>query len=238
MRRLLLHLAVGTAVPALVLSLGASTGASAAAPTAANRFAPVSASFVSAGTGFVLGTRGCARSSCAARLVKTTNGGRTWTALPAPAVPLTGPRQATRTVRFADSGNGWLFNPGLWATHNGGRHWQRIYLPGTVVAMAASAGTVLASVSPYTGGPSRLYQSPAGTSRWTLVPGVVPAGHLTLYGHAGWAGSEPGLWGTTDLRHWHKLPPLKSVHLHLQEPRRELSVPDPGALYRQRGGWK
>jgi hypothetical protein len=214
-----LRAAAVAVIPALLLGLGtsgavahpaAAASASARFASASASFAPASASFVSGRAGFVLGTRGCAKLPCSARLVKTADGGRTWASVPVPAVPLvssytTSPRSAVNTVRFADSRNGWLFGPGLWATHDGGRHWQRINLPGTVTAVAASGGVAFASVSPYAGGHSRLYQSPVGVSRWTVVPGVVPAGALAFYGHAGWAGVAPGLWATTDLRHWHKL---------------------------------
>jgi hypothetical protein len=209
-----LRAAAIAAVPALLLGFGASSamGVAAhpgAAASAGASFEPTSASFVSGRTGFVLGARGCGKLPCAVRLVRTTDGGRTWTAVHTPVVPLVAgyavsPRFAVSTVRFADTRDGWLFGPGLWATHDGGQHWQRIYLPGAVSAVAASDGVAFASVSPYGGGHSRLYQSRAGANRWTLVPGVMPAGALTLYGHAGWAGVPPGLWATTDLRHWHK----------------------------------
>jgi hypothetical protein len=197
------------AVPGLCLGLGAGSAAAAARPAG---FEPVSASFVSARTGFVLGARDCAKLPCRARLEKTTNGGRTWTAVHAPAVPLVSEwtigstQPGVTTVRFADSRDGWVYEPALWATHDGGRHWQRIILPGTVSAVAASDGVAFASVSPPGGRTSRLYESRAGTNTWTLVRGVVPNGMVTLSGHAGWAGSPPALWATTDLRHWHKLP--------------------------------
>ncbi len=129
----------------------------------------------------------------------------------APAVSLvppytTPPMSAVSTVRFANGRDGWLFNPGLWATTDGGRHWQRVYLPGTVGALAASEGVVFASVTPASGGSTRLYESRVGTSRWFLVPGVVPGNSLTVSGHSGWAGTPPDLWATTDSgRYWSKL---------------------------------
>lgn len=80
--------------------------------------------------------------------------------------------------------------------------------------MAASSGVAFASVAPRGGGQARLYTSRVGTDRWTLVPGVVPAGALTLYGRAGWAGLPPNLWATTDLRHWHRLPAFHCPPIH------------------------
>jgi photosystem II stability/assembly factor-like uncharacterized protein len=83
---------------------------------------PVSASFTSYRAGYVLGTRGHTRLPGNAMLVKTVNGGRTWTAVPAPAVRLGGaPGTSVNAVFFADASNGWLFNPALWVTHDGGQ---------------------------------------------------------------------------------------------------------------------
>ncbi len=201
-------------VPVLLFALGAGSASAQPAsgsPPPPSGFEADSASFVSAQTGFVLGARGCSRLPCTARLVKTTNGGRTWSAVHAPAVSLvppstTTPLSAVSTVRFASSSDGWLYNPGLWATTNGGRTWQRIELPGTVGALAASDGVAFASVTPASGGTPRLYESLVGTGRWSLVPGVAPGNSLAVSGHSGWAGTPPNLWATTDSgRSWHKL---------------------------------
>jgi hypothetical protein len=208
------------AAPVLIFTLGAGGAAGLspgtadsgqASPAASAGFEPVSASFVSVGSGYALGTRGHTRLPGTALLVKTGNGGRTWTAVAAPAVRLVDPAgvvpgSSVSAVWFADANNGWLFDPALWVTHDGGHHWRQLSLLGTVGAMAASGGQAFASVTPRGGGQSRLYTSPVGTDRWTLVPGVVPAGVLTFYGHAGWAGLPPNMWTTADLRHWHKLP--------------------------------
>jgi hypothetical protein len=219
------------AAPMLLLALGAGSAAgsspgtggagqarspAAAAPT---RFEPVSASFVSYRAGYVLGTRGHTRLPGAAMLVRTVNGGATWAAVPTPEVRLVDPSgvvpgSSVSAVVFADVNNGWLFNPAMWATHDGGRHWRQLSLPGRPGAMAASSGVAFASVAPRGGGQARLYTSRVGTDRWTLVPGVVPAGALTLYGRAGWAGLPPNLWATTDLRHWHKLPAFHCPPIH------------------------
>lgn len=223
MRISLGRVAAAVAAPVLLLALGAgcaaglSPGTTAAAgqarPAAAAtaRFEPVSASFVSYRAGYVLGTRGHTRLPGAAMLVRTVNGGATWAAVPGPAVRLVNPGgvvpgSSVSAVFFADVNNGWLFNPAMWVTHDGGRHWRQLSLPGKPGAMATSNGFVFASVTPWGGGQTRLYTSRVGTDRWTRVPGVVPAGALTFYGRAGWAGLPPNLWATTDLRHWHKLP--------------------------------
>jgi hypothetical protein len=214
--------AAAVAAPVLLLALGASSaaglspGTTAAAgqarPAAATaRFDPVSASFTSYQAGYVLGTRGHTRLPGAVYLVRTINGGRTWTAVAAPKVRLVDPSApapgtAVSAVRFADMNNGWLFSPALWVTHDGGRHWRQLSLPGKVGAVAVSNGMAFASVMPAGGAATGLYMSQVGTDRWIRMPGVVPRNALTFYGRAGWAGLPPTMWATSDLRHWHKLP--------------------------------
>jgi photosystem II stability/assembly factor-like uncharacterized protein len=209
------------AVPAVMVALaaGAATAASASGGPTPKGFEADSASFISPTAGFVLGTRNCAGSPggvgtlCPAKLVKTVNGGKTWTAVPAPAVKLieayqTTPATAVSTVRFANASNGWLFNPGLWATHDGAKHWTRVKLPGVVTAIAASNGVAFASVQPANGGSlqAKLYQSKVGSNTWTLVKGVAPAGWLTAVGNSAWAGEPPAVYRTTDNgKHWAKL---------------------------------
>jgi photosystem II stability/assembly factor-like uncharacterized protein len=204
------------AVPVLI-ALG--TGSAMAKPASGGPpppkgFEADSASFVSASTGFVLGARKCSELPCTARLETTTNGGASWTALPAPAVklvpPFTGsPLSAVSTVRFENAEDGWLFGPGLWATTNGGHHWTQVKLgDGEVIALAASDGTVFAATEPVDGGLNAavLHESAVGSAAWTLVPHVAPANALTVFGHAVWAGLAPKLWHSTDDgQHWAKL---------------------------------
>jgi photosystem II stability/assembly factor-like uncharacterized protein len=204
-------------VLALLVALGAGTASAQPAsgnPPPPKGFEADSASFVSAQTGFVLGTRRCSRLPCAALVEKTVNGGGTWAPVPAPPVSLVPPfsappRSAVSTVRFENASDGWLFNPGLWATTDGGRHWQRVSLPGEVIAVAASDGVAFAAAEPVDGGlgAARLYQSKAGSASWALVTGVAPANALTVSGHSVWAGVAPNLWTSTDSgTHWSKLP--------------------------------
>ena len=105
------------AVLAVLAALGA--GSASAQPASGNPpppkgFEAASASFVSARTGFVLGTRRCSVLPCKARLRKTVNGGKTWTWVPAPAVSLVPPFTApplsnVSTVRFSSARDGWLW---------------------------------------------------------------------------------------------------------------------------------
>lgn len=205
------------AVPAVLAVLGA--GSAAALPASGNPppptgFEAASASFVSAQTGFVLGTRGCSRLPCKALLRKTVNGGKTWITVPPPPVSLVPPFTApplsnVSTVRFSSARDGWAFNPGLWATTDGGVRWHRVSLPGEVIALAASDGVVFAAAEPVNGGlgQARLYRSQVGSTTWTRVAGVAPANALTVSGHSVWAGIAPTMSASTDGgKHWSKLP--------------------------------
>lgn len=204
------------AVPALAIALGA--GSAAAQPASGNppppkKFEANSASFVSASTGFVLGTRHCSRLPCKALLEKTVNGGKTWKSVPVPAVvlvpPFTGsPRSAVDTVTFENATDGWLAGPGLWATSDGGKHWQRESLPGEVISVAASDGVAFAVTEPVNGSlnAARLFRNQIGTTKWTRVFGVSPANAVTVFGHSAWAGIAPKLWTSADSgKHWTKL---------------------------------
>lgn len=204
------------ALPAALVALGA--GSASALPASGNPpppkgFEADSASFVSARTGFVLGTRQCSELPCKALLRKTVDGGKTWTSVPAPPVslvpPFTAPPLANvSTVRFSSANNGWVFSPGLWATTDGGVRWHRESLPGEVITLAASDGVVFAATEPVNGGlgQARLYRSRIGTDKWTRVAGVAPANALTVSGHAVWAGVAPTMSTSTDGgKHWSKL---------------------------------
>lgn len=214
------------AVSVLLLSAGAGTvGAESASAQLASGSPPPppgfevqSASFVSAQTGFVLGTRHCSvlgqpGSPCKALLEETTNGGTTWKAVNAPAVDLTEhsaqtPATAVSSVSFATGSDGWLFGPALWATTNGGKTWQRVKLPGTVYMLATSGAEAYAAAEPVLGGPyqGHLYESAVASGKWSLVAKVAPVITLTAFGHSAWTGVAPDLWTTTNSgKTWSKL---------------------------------
>jgi len=210
------------AVPLIILTAGvgsASARPASGSPPPPKKFEAQSASFVSATTGFVLGARNCSRTDnpkpCPALLEKTVNGGKTWTAVPTPKVPLTQPYQtppknAVSTVRFMNASVGWLFNPGLWQTTNGGKTWHSITLAGGFVAhLEAAAGEVYAIVQNPAQGTdtNRLYQSAVVSGKWTWVRKVAPQINLTAFGHSAWTGISPNLWTTTNSgKTWSKLP--------------------------------
>ena len=159
-------------------------------------FVASSVSFVSAQMGWVLGTATCGSGTCLS-LVRTTDGARTWLAIPGPDTHAA-PDQAggVGRVRFADTDNGWTFGPELWATHDGGTHWSRPALPGvdpkaTVSDLATANGMVHAAVIDSAG--VHILTSPAGTDGWvasaTVVPegaGPVPRAQMVLQASTGW----------------------------------------------------
>ncbi len=217
---------------AVLISLGLAVAASEASEAAAGvpvGFEPMSASFLSPSTGFVLGGVGCTHGhqACQARLAATTDGGAQWHFVGAPDVLLfygAGDllTQASRVsgVVFASRQDGWLYGPGLYATHDGGAHWQRISLGGNIVpslgggvtAMAASGGIAWAVVDPdpFHGLADELYRSPVGRNAWARVGTMTAASAVfATSGRAAWFAPSAGrqyLWTTADGVRWHKYP--------------------------------
>src|SRR5579859_6174465 len=103
-------------------------------------FAATSVTWVSPDEAFVLGTA----------IARTLNRGASWTALPAPPVPVGAPGQAGAVwgIRFAAPGHGFVFGDGLWETTDGGRRWSRVTAPsGVVLSVAVVPGQVLVLVA-------------------------------------------------------------------------------------------
>jgi hypothetical protein len=144
----------------------------------------LSATFVSARTGWALGVRSWCLHRCRLELRKTTDHGRHWSAVPAPPAPYAAPGRtpalgAVANIRFADARDGWAFGPGLWATHDGGRTWHQVSLRRWAVqSLAAGGGRVIAAVThclfPYNSrcGRFRVYSAPVARDRWRAVPGA------------------------------------------------------------------
>jgi photosystem II stability/assembly factor-like uncharacterized protein len=199
------------AAAAAVMTAGNASASGSPPPPAG--FEADSASFVSAQAGYVLGARDCSLLPCKALLETTANGGATWAKVTAPTVQLVPPFSATpatavSTVRFANKNDGWLFNPGLWQTTDGGKKWQRVSLSGDAVALAVSGGEAYVSIGKPDGGftTAKLYKSAVGSGTWTQVRGVAPQNDLTAFGHSAWAGVAPDLWTTANSgKTWTKL---------------------------------
>jgi len=172
------------------------SGAGAAAPSPVGPpggpvpagFRASSVTFVSASTGWVLGTAPCAKAPCSA-VLRTADGGHSWVGIPAPPAAVT-------AVRFADPLNGWAWGDSLWSTHDGGATWGRVSLlaaPGSAVtALEASGGSVQAAI--FDGnGHIRIESSPVGSDVWKLASvvlgagaGPVPHTEVVLQGNTGW----------------------------------------------------
>jgi len=198
---------------AAVAALTAGTASASGSPPPPAGFEADSASFVSASAGYVLGARDCSLLPCQALLETTANGGATWAKVAAPNVQLvppfsTTPATAVSSVQFANKNDGWLFNPGLWQTTDGGKQWRKVSLPGDAVALAVAGGEAYVSIGQSDGGftTAKLYKSVVGSGSWTLVRGVAPRNDLTAFGHSAWVGVAPDLWTTANSgRTWTKL---------------------------------
>lgn len=143
----------------------ASPGLAARQPTSV---VPVSATFISPATGWLLAGRcvlGSRPRSCSVVMRKTTDGGHQWFPVPAPragpgGVPETypdavstapevwpewsggvsgGPGSGVAQVRFADAANGWAFGPDLWVTHDGGATWRHLSTSSLMVTSLEAA---------------------------------------------------------------------------------------------------
>jgi photosystem II stability/assembly factor-like uncharacterized protein len=135
-------------------------------------FEPTAVSFVSPGRGWVLGRSGC--QDCAGLLLTGDGGGR-WTVLPALPAPLgyyNSSANAVMEVAFADAANGFLYGPGLLATHDGGRSWSRQPLP-PVQALSVGSRYAYALTLAQPGG-SALWRTAIGSGGWARLP--LPAG--------------------------------------------------------------
>jgi hypothetical protein len=183
---------------------------SAVTPSLPPGFVPQSFTAISAAHWWVLGSVPCGARDCPA-IVTTTDGGATFQPLPAPGGPF-GPGlnspPAAGNIRFADSADGWAFGPALYATHDGGRHWTAIWVPGRVTELEPGLGEVFAVVTPPNpnrapGWPNppcartgtctsstpapRLWRAQPSSGRWSADPaaGAVSTG-LAVHGRSVW----------------------------------------------------
>jgi hypothetical protein len=157
-------------------------------PPVPSNFAVSSVTFVSAGTGWVIGQAGtpgqCTGPNpyiCTSVAV-TFDGGRTWHGGPAPITGVPDGARGVSQVRALNGIDGWAFGPQLYATHDGGLHWTRIATHGMrVTDLETVAGRAFAVWARCKGtGPDfaayctsfSLYSTPASGDQWAPVPGA------------------------------------------------------------------
>ena len=194
----------GAAAPATSPAASATAGKAAAGYLPPD-FTPVSVTWDSLSTGWVMGPAGtpgqCANPNpdICTSIARTDDGGQTWHGLPAPDTVSPGRTSGVTGLRFLNASDGWAFGPELWATSDGGETWHKADTGGAAVtdleasdgrafalfgdcpaASDGAAGDTLTGCTSYT-----LMTAAAGSDNWTRVAGV-PAG---LTGGRGAAGS-------------------------------------------------
>jgi photosystem II stability/assembly factor-like uncharacterized protein len=137
-------------------------------------FAPQSFTAISELTWWLLGTGPCPSGVTApcGSILQTTNGGRAFTAVRAPAASLVTAEAGSSgyaQIRFADANNGFAYGPNLYATHNGGESWHQVDVGGAVTDLAITAGQVYATIEP-TSGNGKLMHAPVSGDTWSPIP--------------------------------------------------------------------
>jgi photosystem II stability/assembly factor-like uncharacterized protein len=174
-----------SATPSTVPS---SSAPSLAPPAAPGNFQATSVTFVGPYTGFVLGQAGipgqCGppRKYICTSVAGTTDHGSTWHGVGAPVTGAPAGPAGVSQVRFYNTSDGWAFGPQLWATHNGGRHWNQIDTHGLRVTALEAAGQRVFAVWAQCSGTgtdfaadctaSSLYSASPGSNQWAAVPGA------------------------------------------------------------------
>lgn len=164
-------------------------------------FDAVSFTAVSAADFWLLGYAPCKTSVCTS-VVRTTDGGSSFSGIPAPVAPLTtGQSPGVNTLRFADTLDGYAFGLGqssqaFFDTHDGGGHWaQPAALAGkTVMAFGTGGGYAFVLVGSCASGVCtslRLERSAVGNDDWaplsvTLPDSSGPSAALSVHGTDVW----------------------------------------------------
>ena len=153
-------------------------------------FQPVSVTFVSTSSAWVIGQAGtpgtCANKSnpyICTSIAFTNDAGGTWHGGPAPAT--TGPSgaQGVSGIRFLDGTSGWAFGPELWATHDAGKTWSQVDTHGARVTDLETAGNrAFALWATCPGGASTGFA--AGCTSYTLMTTTASSDNWTPVGSA------------------------------------------------------
>ena len=158
--------------------------------------------FINEAEGWVVGEGCAAGGACVSR---TRDGGRHWEATGAPATGGWSLRETeddyVSDIRFADPDNGWVFDRGLWSTHDGGATWQAAGLGSPVLSLETAGGMVYALVASCRlrrsecQGPARLYEATVGKDDWrsmlSIDVGSHPKGRLAVSGASVFLVADP-----------------------------------------------
>ncbi len=146
---------------------------------------PTSVTLVGTSVGAVIGQAPCAEGTCTAA-AQTSDYGTTWTRLGAPDAGPANGSSGVSQIRFnVDRTDGWAYGPGLYATHDGGRTWRKLPLPGRVIDLSTVGSMAFAVVATCTAGGAdffahctsfALYRTAIGSNAWSAVPGAAAAG--------------------------------------------------------------
>ncbi|MCX2949262.1 hypothetical protein [Lentzea sp. NEAU-D7] len=158
----------------------------ASAARAGTGVVPASTSWTSADRGFVLGLDTSCQTANCPQLVRTLDGGASWTRVRTPALSV--PETDRLRVLFANDSAG-LVTDGeqLFATSSGGARWEPSGIKGTVGALGFDGAGFLAVI--YDGTSSRLFHRDLWSGSWQPVPGVevkgqasgsIAPGHVSL----------------------------------------------------------
>ncbi|GGU22778.1 hypothetical protein GCM10010178_13500 [Lentzea flava] len=154
------------AVIAISLLLAGTTASVAHAGTGV---VPASTSWVSADRGWVLGLDTLCPAAKCPQLVRTLDGGRSWTRVKTPALSI--PETDRLRVLFANDAAGMVTDgEQLFVTSNGGTRWEPSGIKGTVGALGFDNSGFLAVI--YDGTSSRLLHRELWFGSWQPVPGV------------------------------------------------------------------
>ncbi len=190
-RRRVQRAILALSLPLAVAWPSSSTGS--ARPRVAPPFLPAAVSWLNAADGYVLGGGDCpAQAPGCTSVLGTRDGGRSFTRLPGPPVPIASQDPnatlAVSQLLFVNPEVGYAYGPGLWMTTDGAQHWQRL-APTNVTAVAVgSAVDVLALVcTPIAPGCSSpgldVWRAPPGQSTMTRVAHFPGAGQWDVAMH-------------------------------------------------------
>jgi photosystem II stability/assembly factor-like uncharacterized protein len=139
-----------------------------------------SSTWISPQNGWVVGTQSCGSGQCSG-VAHTTDQATSWELLGDLPVDVGFRRDVTTArIRFANANDGWLsgVGAGLLTTHDGGRTWTQVSVPGVAQpelhGLETAHGVTWALIAPPDQWEeTRLYTTRVGSDDWQLVPGAV-----------------------------------------------------------------